>query len=108
MRNAGLLLTLAAIAVIFPVYTWICWTIVHQSAPNATPADKQQKFLNYFPSFIHELNTITLINLVCLLLAILFSMIASRRSSGRVRKLSILVFAISGILTVLTLLGAAS
>lgn len=107
MRYSGLLLTLAIVAALFPVYSWISWTIVNQSAPGASQPEKQERFMKYFPSFIHELNTITLINLVCLLLAILLSVIAARRSTGGVRKLSIFVFAISGLLAVLTLLAFA-
>ena len=106
MRRPRLFLTLAVIAVIFPVYAWISWTIVHQSLPKATQTEKQQRFLTHFPSFIDELNTVTLISLACLLFAMIFSAIAAKKGSGGVHKLSVIIFVISGILTVLTLLAA--
>lgn len=92
-KSVALMTWTSFFLLIVPILVWGVWIYISESNPNATQQDKAKLFHSYFPKAIND--KISIITLICCLIAIVLASITMTNKSANQKGINIIANSIT-------------
>ena len=103
VRHNNTLSILGAVLLLPSLLIWALWIQTFSANPSASPSEKVEIFLGFFPNFLRNVDATSKIVLLSSVAAIIVSAFGLRWASVRYKVLGIVVIVISSLVTLLQL-----
>src|SRR5438045_5185058 len=97
-RNNSRKLLLSLLFLIIPIIIWGLWIYVFESNPNAPQSEKVQVYQSYFPGFMRDNFTVSIIVLISSLIAIVFVSIILIKAPAIVKASGIIIIIVASLI----------